>query len=65
MRVIITGDRGWDCDELARRVVARLVTRYGRDGLVLVHGAASGVDSAFDRAGIFARVQREPHPGRE
>jgi hypothetical protein len=61
-RVIITGDRAWQCDELATRVVARLIERYGRERLVLVHGAATGVDSAIDRAGILARVEREPHP---
>jgi hypothetical protein len=62
VRVIVTGDRAWHCDELATRVVARLIERYGRDGLVLVHGAATGVDSAFDRAGIAVGVAREPHP---
>jgi hypothetical protein len=59
MRVIITGDRAWHCDELATRVVARLVSRYGRDGLVLVHGGAAGVDSSFHRACVFANVARE------
>jgi hypothetical protein len=61
-RVIITGDRAWQCDELATRVVARLIERYGRERLVLIHGAATGVDSAFDRAAILARVEREPCP---
>jgi hypothetical protein len=61
-RVIITGDRAWQCDELATRVVARLIERYGRERLVLVHGVATGVDSAFDRAAILARVEREPCP---
>jgi hypothetical protein len=61
-RVIVTGDRAWQCDELATRVVARLIERYGRERLVLIHGAATGVDSAFDRAAIMARVEREPHP---
>ena len=59
---MITGDRTWHCDALATQVVGRLVARYGRDELVLVHGAATGVDSAFDRAAIAARVAREPHP---
>jgi len=58
----VTGDRTWHCDALATRVVGRLVARYGRRELVLVHGAATGVDSAFDRAAIVARVTREPHP---
>jgi hypothetical protein len=58
MRVIVTGDRTWKCDALATRVVVR----YGRDELVIVHGAATGVDSVFDRAAIAAQVAREPHP---
>jgi hypothetical protein len=37
---IITGDRDWDCPVLATLVVDRLVARYGRDNLVIVHGAA-------------------------
>jgi len=37
-------------------------SRYGRDELVLVHGAATGVDSAFDMACAFARVDRDPNP---
>jgi hypothetical protein len=62
MRVVITGSRGWDCPELAERVVGRLVARYGRDELVIVHGAASGVDAAFHWTACMARTGREPHP---
>jgi hypothetical protein len=62
MRVIVTGDRGWDCDELARRVVRRLVARYGRPGLTIVHGGAKGVDAAFEFACAVTGVAREPHP---
>jgi hypothetical protein len=62
MRVIVTDDRTWHCDALASRVVDRLVARYGRDELVIVHGAGTGGDSALDRAAIAERVTREPHP---
>jgi hypothetical protein len=62
MRVIITGDRSWRCDDLAKRVVGRLVARYGKEGLEIVHGAAGGVDSAFDNAAIDARIGKDPHP---
>jgi hypothetical protein len=62
MRVIITGDRGWDCLKLAERVVGRLVARYGRENLVIVHGAAKEVDSTFHWAACLARTGREPQP---
>lgn len=49
MRVLITGDRSWQCKALADRVVTRLVARYGAD-LVVVHGGAAGVDTSFHLA---------------
>jgi hypothetical protein len=62
MRVIITGDRSWYCPELAKCVVGRLVARYGKKELVIVHGAESGgVGSAFDAAAIDARVTKDSH----
>jgi hypothetical protein len=62
IRVIVTGDRGWYCLELARRVVGRLCDRYGRDNLVVVHGCAAGVDTAFDHAAKLAGVKIDPNP---
>jgi hypothetical protein len=62
MRVIITGDRGWDCDELARRVVRRLVARYSRKSLTIIHGSASGVDMSFQFAATVCGVAREQYP---
>jgi hypothetical protein len=63
MRFIVTGDRGWDGKELATRVVARLIARYDRANLGVLHGAASGgVDSAFDNALWWAWVKKDPHP---
>ncbi len=53
MRILVTGDRHWRCDELAERVVNRLLARYGPD-LVIIHGGAPGVDQSFSgRAGSW------------
>jgi hypothetical protein len=42
--------------------VGRLVERYGKEDLEIVHGAESGgVGSAFDCAAIDAIVTKEPH----
>ena len=49
MRIVITGDTGWECRELASRVLRRLVARYGRD-IVIIHGNEPGVDSSFAAA---------------
>jgi hypothetical protein len=59
-RVLITGDRRWKCFALADRIVGRLAARHG--ALVVVHGAASGVDTAFHEAALAHRVPVEPHP---
>lgn len=63
MRVLITGDRNWECLGLAERVVNRLLARYG-PGLVVVHGAATGVDASFAEACEALGVDHEPHPAR-
>jgi YspA, cpYpsA-related SLOG family len=59
MRILITGDRHWNCVELAERVLNRLLARYGPI-LVIIHGGACGVDQAFAMAcrelGIFAEA---------
>ncbi len=60
MRVIVTGDRAWDCRDLAEQVVRRLLAKYGQ-GLVIVHGAAGGVDAAFGAAAEAEGVAVEPH----
>jgi acetylglutamate kinase len=49
MRILITGDRHWRCDDLAEQIINRLLARYGPD-LVIVHGGAPGVDNAFATA---------------
>jgi hypothetical protein len=63
MRVIVTGDRRWYDPDLAEQVVKRLLARYGRD-LVIVHGAATGIDASFADACDDLGVQHEPHPAR-
>jgi hypothetical protein len=60
-RVIITGDRRWECTLIASAVMNSLVERYGID-FTVVHGAASGVDTVFARACERRGVKHEPHP---
>jgi hypothetical protein len=63
MRVIVTGDRRWYAPDLAVQVVNRLLFRYGPD-LVIVHGAAEGIDRSFAKACQALGVEQEPHPAR-
>jgi hypothetical protein len=58
----MTGDRGWNCPELAERVVGRLVARYSRKSLTIIHGSAPGVDTSFHFAATVCGVAREPYP---
>jgi hypothetical protein len=60
MRILVTGDRHWNCTDLAERVVNRLIARYGY-GLTIVHGGANGVDQAFAVACRHLGVVAEPH----
>jgi YspA, cpYpsA-related SLOG family len=60
MRILITGDRHWRCDDLAKQIVNRLIARYG-PGLVIVHGGAPGVDRSFHVACQTLGVTVEPH----
>ncbi|HEY2159333.1 MAG TPA: SLOG family protein [Isosphaeraceae bacterium] len=60
MRVIVTGDRAWECRELAEDVVRRLLAKYGQ-GLVVVHGAVGGVDAAFAEAAEALDITVEAH----
>jgi hypothetical protein len=63
MRIIVSGDRNWNAHDLAEEVVERLLIRYGRD-IVIVHGAAPGIDWAFTRACQDLSVKQEAHPAR-
>jgi YspA, cpYpsA-related SLOG family len=60
MRILVTGDRHWRCDDLAEQVLNRLLARYGPD-LVVVHGGAPGVDQAFNVAARELGITVEPH----
>src|SRR5262245_52005376 len=55
MRIIVTGDRNWYAPDLAEQVINRLILRYG-PSLVIVHGAATGIDRSF-----FGGVWRPRH----
>jgi acetylglutamate kinase len=60
MRILITGNRHWRCDDLAKQIVNRVLARYGAD-LVIVHGGAAGVDNAFATACRKLGIVAEPH----
>src|SRR3954451_6153310 len=63
MRIIVTGDRNWYAPDLAEQVLNRLMVRYG-PGLVIVHGAATGIDRSFAEACGDLGVEQEAHPAR-
>ena len=63
MRVIVTGDRRWNAPELAEEVLNRLLARYGPN-LVIVHGAATGIDRSFALACGELEIEQEAHPAR-
>jgi hypothetical protein len=59
-RVLVTGDRHWDCTTVATTAICRLSAEHG--DLVIVAGGATGVDSAFARVAHLARVRVECVP---
>jgi hypothetical protein len=63
MRVLVTGDRHWYAPDLAMQVVNCLLARYGPD-LVIVTGAATGIDTSLAEACDDRGVAPEPHPAR-
>jgi hypothetical protein len=58
MRIVVTGDRSWRCDDLAMAILRRLVRRYGRN-LTIVHGGEAGVDESFNKACKSLRIAVE------
>ena len=56
-RVLITGSRGFPTLDLVDRFVLALPKH-----LILVHGAARGVDQRADGAARLAGLEIEPHP---
>jgi hypothetical protein len=63
MRIIVTGDRNWFAPDLAEQVLNRLMVRYGPN-LVIVHGAATGIDRSFAEACGDLGVEQGAHPAR-
>jgi len=63
MRVIVTGDRARYASELAEQIVSRLLIRFGL-GLVIVPGAATGIDRSFAEACGELGVEQEAHLAR-
>jgi hypothetical protein len=59
MRILITSDRHWRCDDLAEQILGRLLARYG-PGLVIIHGGAAGVDNSFAMACENLGITTEP-----
>jgi hypothetical protein len=59
-RVLITGDRNWNCVQLAKDIVRRLMNRYGE--IKIIHGCCRGVDLSFAEACESLFVLTEEHP---
>ena len=62
-RVLVTGSRHWYCLAMAERIVRKLADRHGE--IAIIHGAAPGVDSAFESAVELIdrpEVVAWPHP---
>jgi YspA, cpYpsA-related SLOG family len=59
MRILIVGDRHWNCADLAEQIVSRLLARYGPN-LTIVHGGEPGVDQAVAMACRELGVAVEP-----
>lgn len=60
IRVLVTGDRNFNCPDLAREILDKVVDKHGRD-LVLVHGCGNGVDASFAQAARDIGLTVEAH----
>jgi YspA, cpYpsA-related SLOG family len=49
IRIVVSAERAWACDELVMLVFQQLIARYRRD-IVIVHGGCPGVDESFYKA---------------
>jgi YspA, cpYpsA-related SLOG family len=63
MRVLITGDRNWECRTLARAIIGRLTRKYGSK-IIIVHGDGNGVDQAFAIECREGNTAVEAHPAK-
>jgi YspA, cpYpsA-related SLOG family len=61
MRILITGQRDWECRPLARAIIGRLTRKYGSK-IVIVHGDGNGVDQAFQIECREGNIVLEAHP---
>jgi YspA, cpYpsA-related SLOG family len=63
MRVLITGSRGWTHLAAVRADLDSLLSKHGRDGLTIVHGACSrGADRMAANWARQRKVTVEAHP---
>jgi hypothetical protein len=60
MRTLVSGDRLWNCRDLAADVLRRLVHGYGPD-IIVVRNGGCGVDRAFSLAARELGVTTEYH----
>jgi hypothetical protein len=49
MRILVVGDRHWNCPEPAKQLLSRLLARYG-PAIVVNHGGECGIDQAVATA---------------
>jgi hypothetical protein len=61
LRIIVTGDRFWNCHKLAAAILRRLLARYGPESLI-VHGDETGFEESFATAARGLRIKTEAHP---
>ena len=61
-RYIVTGSRDWYCPDVAERVLHAILARHGDGSMIVVHGAAKGVDTAFSHICKRYGIREDPHP---
>lgn len=60
VRVLVTGDRNFDCMELAREVLEKVMSKHGEE-ITLVHGCSGGVDASFAKEARELGLEVEGH----
>ena len=61
MRLGVTGGRDYTDEKCVASLMSKALARYGKD-LVVVHGAARGLDTLVDQWCKRNKVAVEPHP---
>ena len=65
-RVLVTGSRTWDKDELIHQALDKVWDHAGHDDLTIVHGAcprgADAIASRWVRTFAFPYLEEEAHP---